>query len=99
MAQGNNSISNIISYTGTNNKTFDEMPFNNADGLALSQLSRIKLSSDYGIDMYGGGSKTLSEVAKKYTELVDNEIKDLNEHCNKFITYNPLIVENLKIYL
>ena len=88
MAQGNNSISNIISYTGTNNKTFDEMPFNNADGLALSQLSRIKLSSDYGIDMYGGGSKTLSEVAKKY--MSEHRDKTTNEYkLLKSMANNP----------
>lgn len=62
----------------------------------IRQIKSDKLFWDYGLIRYKTCSKKL---AKKYTELVDNEIKDLNEHCNKFITYNPLIVENLKIYL
>ena len=86
MAKDDNSISNIISYTKNNAKSFDEMPFNNADGLALSQLSRIKFKSSYGIDMNGGGTKTLSEVAEKYmskhTDKSSNEYKLLENMAN-----------------
>lgn len=62
----------------------------------IRQVKRDKLFWDYGLIRY----KTCTEsLAKKYITSVDNNIKYLDTHCNEFITCNPLIVENLKIYL
>ena len=81
-----NEVNSIIDYTYENTKSFDEMPFNNADGLVLSQLSRIKFDSSYDIDMYGGGSKTLSEIVKLYqsknSDTNSNEYKLLSNMAN-----------------
>ena len=62
----------------------------------IKQVKRDKLFLDYGFIRY----KTCTEsLAKKYITSVDNNIKYLNKYCNEFITCNPLIVENLKMYL
>ena len=62
----------------------------------IRQVKRDKLFWDYGVIRY----KTCTEsLANKYITRVDNNIKYLDVHCNEFITCNPLIVENLKIYL
>ena len=62
----------------------------------IKQVKRDKLFWDYGLIRY----KTCTEsLAKKYITSVDNNIKYLDIYCNEFITCNPLIVENLKIYL
>ena len=62
----------------------------------IRQVKRDKLFWEYGVIRY----KTCTEsLAKKYITRVDNNIKYLDTHCNEFITCNPLIVENLKIYL
>ena len=62
----------------------------------IRQVKRDKLFWDYGLIRY----KTCTEsLANKYITRVDNNIKYLDAHCNEFITCNPLIVENLKIYL
>ena len=61
----------------------------------VRQLKEDKLFKQYGIIRYHTSSKKL---AKRYTEEVDNKIKYIEPYCNQFITSNPLIVENLKIY-
>lgn len=62
----------------------------------IRQVKRDKLFWEYGVIRY----KTCTEsLANKYITRVDNNIKYLDAHCNEFITCNPLIVENLKIYL
>ena len=62
----------------------------------IRQVKRDKLFWDYGLIRYKTRNRNL---AKKYINLVDNNIKYLDTYCNEFITCNPLIVENLKIYL
>ena len=59
-------------------------------------IKNDKLFWDYGLIHYKTCTKSL---AKKYITSVDNNIKYLDIYCNEFITCNPLIVENLKIYL
>lgn len=76
----------------------------------LRQNKDEKLFNEYGIIRY----KTCSRhLAKEYTEKVDNSISFMADRisdglyllpkyldkCNEFITCNPLIVENLKIYI
>ena len=62
----------------------------------LRQNKDKKLFNEYGIIRY----KTYSRhLAKEYVEKVDNAIKYIEDRCNEFITCNPLIIENLKIYL
>ena len=39
------------------------------------------------------------ELAKRYNKEVDNKINYFENYYNEFITHNPLITENLKIYL
>ena len=62
----------------------------------IRQIKNDKLFWDYGLIHYKTCTKSL---AKKYITSVDNNIKYLDIYCNEFITCNPLIVENLKIYL
>jgi hypothetical protein len=61
----------------------------------LRQVKNDKLFKDYGIIRYHTYSQ---KYAKRYIEEVDKQIRYLEPHCNKFITCNPLITENLKIY-
>lgn len=62
----------------------------------LRQNRDKKLFNEYGIIRY----KTCSRhMAKEYIEKVDDTIKYIEDRCNEFITCNPLIVENLKIYI
>jgi len=62
----------------------------------LRQNRDKKLFNEYGIIRY----KTCSRhLAKEYVEKVDDTIKYIEDRCNEFITCNPLIVENLKIYI
>ena len=62
----------------------------------LRQNRDKKLFNEYGIIRY----KTCSRhMAKEYVEKVDDTIKYIEDRCNEFITCNPLIVENLKIYI
>ena len=62
----------------------------------IRQIKEDKLFWEYGLIRYKTCNRNL---AKKYINLVDNNSKYLNTYCNEFITCNPLIVENLKIYL
>lgn len=62
----------------------------------LRQNRDKKLFNEYGIIRYKTCSRHLS---KEYVEKVDDTIKYIEDRCNEFITCNPLIVENLKIYL
>lgn len=62
----------------------------------LRQNKDKKLFNEYGIIRYKTCSKHL---AKEYVEKVDNSISFIEDRCNEFITCNPLIVENLKIYI
>ena len=62
----------------------------------IRQIKEDKLFWEYGLIRYKTCNRNL---AKKYINLVDNNTKYLNTYCNEFITCNPLIVENLKIYL
>ena len=62
----------------------------------LDQIKQDKLFYDYGIIRYATNSK---KYAKRYAVEVDNKTKYSETYCNQFITWNPLIVENLKIYL
>ena len=62
----------------------------------IRQVKRDKLFWDYGLIRYKTCTKSLAD---KYITSVDNNIKYLDAYCNEFITCNPLIVENLKIYL
>ena len=62
----------------------------------LRQNKDKKCFNDYGIIRY----KTCSRhLAKEYVEKVDGSISFIEKRCNEFITCNPLIVENLKIYI
>lgn len=62
----------------------------------LRQNRDKKLFNEYGIIRYKTCSRHLS---KEYVEKVDDTIKYIEDRCNEFITCNPLIVENLKIYI
>lgn len=62
----------------------------------LRHLKNDKLFKDYGIIRYKTCSKSLAE---RYIKEVDNKICYIENHCNQFITCNPLITENLKMYL
>lgn len=62
----------------------------------LRHLKNDKLFNEYGIIKYTTCSKT---VAEKYIKVVDKKICYFEPYCNEFITYNPLITENLKMYL
>lgn len=61
----------------------------------LDQIKQDKLFFDYGLIRYITNSK---KYAKRYTQEVDDKIKYTQLYCNQFITCNPLIVENLKIF-
>ena len=62
----------------------------------LRKIKNDKLFKEYGLIRY----KTCSlEFAKRYVNEIDKNVKYIDSHCNEFITFNPLIVENLKKYL
>ena len=61
----------------------------------IRQVKNDKLFIDYGIIRYHTFSKT---YAKRYIDEVDKQLRYLEPHFNYFITCNPLITENLKIY-
>lgn len=62
----------------------------------LWQIKNDEFFKDFGIIRYRTYSQ---ELAKRYVEEVDNSVWYLENHSNSFVTYNPLIVENLKLYL
>ena len=62
----------------------------------LRQLKEDQMFNNYGIIRYHTCSKKLSE---RYIKEVDNTIKYIEPIYNNFITCNPLITENLKMYL
>lgn len=62
----------------------------------LRQIKNDKLFNEYGIIHYRTCSKTFAE---RYIQKVDKQIMYIDSHCNDFLTCNPLITENLKIYL
>lgn len=62
----------------------------------LRQIKEDKLFEDYGLIRYKTCTKSLAE---RYIREVDNHFKYLDMRCNEFITCNPLIVENLKMFL
>lgn len=62
----------------------------------LRHLKDDRLFNDYGIIRYGTCSRTLAE---RYIKEVDNRFCYLENYYNEFITCNPLITENLKMYL
>lgn len=62
----------------------------------IRQVKSDKLFNEYGIIRYHTCSRKLSE---RYITEVDDRIKFIEPHFNEFVTYNPLIVENLKLYL
>lgn len=69
------------------------------DKLLTSMLRQIKeedLFNKYGIIRYRTYSR---ELAERYITEVDNKVKYLEYSCNEFVTLNPLITENLKMYL
>lgn len=62
----------------------------------IRQIKEDKLFWEYGLIRYKTCNRNL---AKKYINLVDTNVKRLDSYCNEFITCNPLIVENLKAFL
>ena len=62
----------------------------------IRQVKSDKLFNEYGIIRYHTCSRKLSE---RYITEVDDRVKFIEPHFNEFVTYNPLIVENLKLYL
>lgn len=62
----------------------------------LWQIKEDKLFNEYGIIRYRTYS---SELANRYIKEVDDKIKYLEQYSNNFVTCNPLITENLKMYL
>lgn len=62
----------------------------------LSQINKDRLFADYGIIRYTAFSK---ENAERYIKEVDSGVRLIDGTINKFTTYNPLITENLKMYL
>jgi len=62
----------------------------------IRQVKSDKLFNEYGIIRYHTCSRKLSE---RYITEVDDRIKFIEPRFNEFVTYNPLIVENLKLYL
>lgn len=51
----------IHEYVSNNNATLDEQPFNEVDGLILSQVSNMDLGNS-GIDLYSGKVKTFEQL-------------------------------------
>ena len=72
--------------------------YNKNDELLTQILTAIKedtLFKNFGIIKF----KTCSmQIAQRYIKEVDNSLKCSKTRCNEFITNNPLITENLKIY-
>lgn len=62
----------------------------------IEKVKNSKLFMEYGIIRYKTYSRKLAE---QYMTEVSNEMRPLNNICSEFITINPLITENLKIYL
>jgi hypothetical protein len=63
----------------------------------LSQIKEDGMFINYGIIRYHTFSK---ELAKRYAyEVAGRPDIDLHERSNGFMTYNPLITENLKVYM
>lgn len=62
----------------------------------LRNIKNDKLFNDFGLIRYSTCSKALAE---RYIREVDSRILYLENYYNEFITHNPLITENLKIYL
>ena len=63
----------------------------------LWQIKDDELFLKYGIIRYSTSSK---ELAEKYIKEVDNSIiPHFQSRFNNFTTYNPLITENLKMYI
>lgn len=62
----------------------------------LQQIKTDKLFWDFGLIKFKTCDRNLAE---KYIKYVDTNVKNLDYYCNIFITNNPLIVENLKVYL
>lgn len=62
----------------------------------IRQVKDDKLFNEYGLIRY---KPCAISLAKQYIQKVDTNIKYLDTHCNEFVTCNPLIVENFKIYL
>jgi hypothetical protein len=73
--------------------------YDSNDDLLLDVLRNVKndkLFNEYGLIRY---STSILELAKRYSKEVDNKTLHLDKYYNEFITHNPLITENLKIYL
>ena len=62
----------------------------------LWQIKEDKMFNEYGIIKYRTHS---TELANRYIKEVDDKIKYLEQYSNNFVTCNPLITENLKMYL
>lgn len=62
----------------------------------LSKIKKDKISIEYGIIKYKTHS---TELALRYIKEVDDKIKYIEPLCNTFLFWNPLIIENLKLYL
>lgn len=54
---------NLLDYVKTNGRSFDDMPFNNADGLVFTQVANMRLENS-GIDLYEDGTKSLAQLYK-----------------------------------
>lgn len=62
----------------------------------LRQIKYDRLFKDYGIIRY---KTCIRPMADEYIKKVDMSAKWTESYCNKFFTYNPLITENLKMFL
>ena len=62
----------------------------------VRQLKNDRLFKEYGLIRYHTHSY---KYAERYINEVDDNINFIDKLYNEFITHNPLIVENLKIYL
>lgn len=88
---------NIQKYVENNNASMDVIPFNDIDGLVLSQVSRIDFSN-CGIDINSGNSKTIQELGELIStsdiEWQHPNDKKLFETLVKNSRYNNIEISN-----
>ena len=53
----------MLDYVKTNGRSFDDMPFNNADGLVFTQVANMRLENS-GIGLYEDGTKPFAQLYK-----------------------------------
>ncbi|MCI8332822.1 MAG: DUF2974 domain-containing protein [Clostridiales bacterium] len=63
MSERKKAEKSLLDYVKTNTHSFDEMPFNNADGLVFAQAANMRFEHS-GIDFVGTGAKPFAQIYK-----------------------------------